>query len=218
MKRAANQLVPLAKQTPHRAVRELYEQFIVYLRAYAAAAPSYTPDDNYLADAVVNAGATLLSICNAITYGSAPLVTGVAAASKPTSPRPPGDPTNPDRFITSADATCQDWVDRQNKFVADVADWQRLDPNTPGSQWTPDERAVNEAVFPIMSTYADAMEKAGQASGNPVLEDFAAVAAVYLRAFVAAGTNYVSADGWLSDVSFRLASFITEACQAVGTK
>jgi hypothetical protein len=218
MDRAAGQFAQLAKRTPHRVVRELYEQFIAYLRAYSDAAPKYTPADNYLADALVNAGATLVSLCNAITYGSAPLVTGVGPAAEPTAPRPPGDPANPTRFITTADATCQNWADRQAKFISDLADWQRIDPSIPASQWTPEQRAINEAAFPVMSAYADSMEKLGQGSGNPILEDFAALAAVYLRGLVSVGDKFVNTDGWLSDVSFRLASMITEACQAVGTK
>jgi len=218
MRRAADQFVPLARQTPHRVVRELYEQLIAYMRDYVAAVPTYAPDDNSLADAAINAGNALIGLCSAITYGSAPLVTGVDPVSEPTAPRPTGDPSNPDRFITNADATCQDWVDRQGKFGSDTADWMRYDSTTPGSQWSPEERAANEAVFPIFSAYADAMEKAGRASGNPILEDFAVAGAVYLRAFVATGTNYVPSDGWISDAAFRFASLITSACQAAGTK
>ena len=37
MRAAADQTVPLAKLTPHRVMRELYEQFIAYARAYSDA-------------------------------------------------------------------------------------------------------------------------------------------------------------------------------------
>jgi len=41
-------MVALAKRTPHRVMRELYEQFIAYSRAYADRIPTYTPpDDNF---------------------------------------------------------------------------------------------------------------------------------------------------------------------------
>ena len=42
MRNAADQTVPLAKLTPHRVMRELYEQFIAYARAYSDAIPTYT--------------------------------------------------------------------------------------------------------------------------------------------------------------------------------
>ncbi len=48
MRSAADQMVALAKRTPHRVMRELYEQFIAYSRAYADRIPTYTPpDDNF---------------------------------------------------------------------------------------------------------------------------------------------------------------------------
>lgn len=218
MRRAADQFVPLAKQTPHRVVRELYGQLIAYLRAYVVAVPTYNPDDNYLADAAINAGNALIGLCSAITYGAAPLITGVAPVSEPTAPTPTGDPANPERFITTSDTTCQAWVDRQTKFGSDSAAWAQYDSATPASQWSPEQRAANEAVFPILSAYADAMEKAGRASGNPILEDFAVTAAVYLRGFVAVGTDYVPSDGWISETAFRLGTLVNSACQAVGTK
>ena len=37
----------LAKLTPHRVMRELYEQFIAYARAYSDAVPTYTKPDNH---------------------------------------------------------------------------------------------------------------------------------------------------------------------------
>jgi hypothetical protein len=218
MRRGADQLVSLAKQTPHRVVRELYGQLIAYMRAYLAAVPTYTPKDNNLADATVNVAFAITSLCNAITYGSAPLMTDVDPASEPTAPQPPGDLASPQRFMTTAYAGCQDWLQRQDKYAADTADWSRIPSSTPGSQWTPEERAINEAAFPIISAFADATEKAGRASGNPVLEDFAVAAAVYLRAVVAVGMKYVKADGWFATMGLRLVSFVSNACDAVGTK
>ncbi len=49
MRSAADQMVALAKLTPHRVMRELYEQFIAYSRAYADRIPTYTPPDDNLA-------------------------------------------------------------------------------------------------------------------------------------------------------------------------
>jgi hypothetical protein len=68
-----------------------------------------------------------------------------------------------------------------------------------------------------MSRYADAIEKAGRSSGNPTLEDFAATSAIYFRAFVGIGTDFVPEDGWLYATGARLASVVTAACRAVGS-
>ncbi len=42
MRNAADQTVALAKLTPHRVMRELYQQFIAYARAYSDAIATYT--------------------------------------------------------------------------------------------------------------------------------------------------------------------------------
>ncbi len=47
-------MVNLAKQTPHRVVRELYEQYIAYGRAYVDSIPTYMPADDVLADVNVS--------------------------------------------------------------------------------------------------------------------------------------------------------------------
>ena len=51
---AARQTVPLVRLTPHRVMRELYEQFIAYARAYADSLPTYTEADNHLASIAVS--------------------------------------------------------------------------------------------------------------------------------------------------------------------
>jgi hypothetical protein len=71
LKNAADQTVELAKQTPHRVMRELYEQYIAYSRAYAEKIPAYTVADKPLAGVSTSIGSALTSACMAITYGSA---------------------------------------------------------------------------------------------------------------------------------------------------
>jgi hypothetical protein len=216
LKKTADQLVPLAKQTPHRVVRELYEQMIAYMRAYVDSVPNYEPRDNWLAYVFVNAEAAMVALCNSISYGSAVRAV-VDSPAPPTSPAPVGDPANPQRFVTSSDPTCQAWIPREDKYGTDTDAWSRYDSSIPADNWSPEQRAANEAVFPITAAYADAIEKAGRSSGNPILEDFAVTASIYMGAFVKAGTNFVPADAWLQVAGARLANVVTSACQAVGS-
>ena len=55
MRGAAAQTVGLVKLTPHRVMRELYEQFIAYARAYAQRIPNYIPADNNLVGTATSA-------------------------------------------------------------------------------------------------------------------------------------------------------------------
>ncbi len=217
LRNAAEQIEPLAKQTPHRVMRELYEQFIAYGRAYADSAANYTPTDGYLASTNVAIGNALTGICNASRYKSASRSLAVEPAAKPTQVVAPGDTANPEKFVTAPDSTCQQWIANDSKFAAGTKEWANLDSNIPGSQWTPEQRAIQLAALPAFTSLATDMESAGRQSNNPVLEDFAVVGALYIRAYVSASDSYVGADSWLSYTGLRINNAISAACQQVGS-
>jgi hypothetical protein len=214
MRNAADQTVALARRTPHRVVRELYAQFIAYGRAYADSVATYTPPDDFLAGSNVSATSSLGAICDAITYGSATRSVTLLPVGPPSQVTPPGDPSDPQPFITKPDSTCVAWVQREDKFITDLNDWIKLDPNVAGSQWTPEQRATQEAAALIFMSYASDIEAAGRHSDNPVLEDVAVLSSLYFRAYVAAGTNYVVADNYLAEAGSRLSNLISAACQS----
>jgi hypothetical protein len=215
MRNATDQMVILTKQTPHRLVRELYEQFIAYARAYADSIPTYTSADDGLASANVSISSTLFGICEAIGSGTANRSIAVQPVSPPTNVQAPGDPANPKPFISTSDQTCATWKQNSDKFDAGTADWQKLDPGTPAAQWTPERRAMHQSALPLLTTWATEMEDAGRKSGNPVLEDFAVAATQYIRAYVSVGDSYVGSDSWLSYIGFQFNQNILAACRAV---
>jgi hypothetical protein len=103
-----------------------------------------------------------------------------------------------------------------DKFNTETTEWGKLDSTTPASQWTPERRAIEESVQPLLTEYANDVEAIGRQSGNSVLEDFAFSAALYIRTYVTVGDSYTSADSWLSYIGFRFANLIAGACRAVG--
>jgi hypothetical protein len=84
MRSAADQTVPLAKLTMHRVMRELYEQFIVYARAYVDRIATYTAPDDNLASIANSASGALGGICTAATNGSAAARGPLVALAAPT--------------------------------------------------------------------------------------------------------------------------------------
>ena len=211
---AADQIAPLAKETPHRVVRELYQQFIAYGRAYADKVPNYLPDDNGLASANVNASSALVGICNAITYGSASRSVALDPMAPPINHLDLTSAADSQRFIITGGPACTSFQQLSDKFNNDTADWQRLDSAVAAEQWTSEQRTIQLAALPFLSSWANDMERAGRESGNAVLEDFSATAAVYLRAYVAVGDKYDGTDSWLSYVSVKLNQVILGACRA----
>ena len=217
MRNAADQTVALARLTPHRVLRELYEQFIAYARAYSDTIPKYSPSDNHLAGAATASSAALGYLCGAIAYSS-------AQARRPLVQPPPApsdfaqlaDPSSPQVFLRTPDSMCAEWDRVLNQFASDSAAWQALDASIPASKWTPEQRAVVDSVIPLMQQYADNLEKIGRSSTNPTTQDFAVFAAQYRRAYAAALPTYNSADSYLSRTSAMTASLIYEACKAPG--
>jgi hypothetical protein len=215
MRSATDQMVPLTRLTPHRVMRELYEQFIAYSRAYADSIPTYTAADDHLAVVSSTAANAIGYICAAISYGSAaargPLLQSPPA---PSEVDPVGDPANPQRFLTEPNAVCADWLATSTKFSNDTADWLPTDPDIPVGQWSAAQRAINDAVAPVMSAFADDLQSLGERSGNPTLRDFAELAAQYRRAYVQSLPTYMPADKYLANSSLVLGGVVEAACAA----
>jgi hypothetical protein len=117
----------------------------------------------------------------------------VAAVDPPSEISPPGDAADPQRFLATSNPVCAEWSSALAAFFDDAAAWRAIDANIPATAWTPDQKAVNDAVVPRMKTLADHLEKLGRRSDNPTLEDFAVLSAQYWRAFALASPTYTSA-------------------------
>jgi hypothetical protein len=214
---AADQTIGLVKLTPHRVMRELYEQFIAYSRALADKIPQYDAADKELSLAPDTILSATGSICSAITAGSAaafaPLV---PAAALPSTIASPGDPpASPQRFLTKSDPVCSDWASTLAKFDGATEAWQALDPAIAANQWTPEQKAINDAVGPVMKARADELEELGRRSDNPILQDFAVLSAQYLRAFVLALPTYTGNDSYVANAATYLALVVNSGCQTV---
>lgn len=217
LRSAAAQSVGLAKLTPHRVMRELYEQFIAYGRAYAERVPQYVPADNNLAEAANSAASALASICGAINDGSAasrgPLVPALAP---PELTATPADPTNPVPFLASSNPVCHNWHAALQDYMAKTTEWQKLDPNIAAILWNPAQKAVNVAAAQVLSNQANTIEQLGHQSGNATLQDFATLIAQYQRAFVAAVPTYTPADQHLANAAAYTSALVDGACTISG--
>ncbi len=207
----------IAKQTPHRVMRELYGQYVAYSAAVIDAIPTYSSEDNYIVAASNQLAGALNRICDAIYFRAAqqtaPLISAPAASSNghPLS----GDITSePERFLSGHDDTCKEWLALAEQFDKDSEPWRQISAKIPATAWTPDQKAVMDAVGPVMTAYSDEMEKLGRQSKNMVWEDFATLAAQYMRAYVRGIPTYTVNIGYLSSSSTLISNSIYWACKA----
>ncbi|GAB5896408.1 hypothetical protein [Mycolicibacterium mageritense] len=217
MRSAGDQLVPLAKLTPHRVMRELYEQYIAYSRAYVDRISNYTAVDDYLVSAANYTANSIGNICAAIEYKS-------AAARSPLVPPLPAASTvgrvdavaAPHRFLGEPNQICGDWQGALSQADSDLSDWLSIPSDLPATEWSPEQRAINERAATIMSRLASQQQELGERSGNAILQDFASLAAQYRRGYVAALPTYTPADNYLATVGDKLGGTIKWACAAAG--
>jgi hypothetical protein len=194
----------------------VYEQFIAYARNFADNVETYKSEDSHVAGAVDSLATVPGDICGAAIYGSAKSqLSLIPAPEAPSRVSPIGDPSNPQRFLTTSDPVCADWLSSFEAFDGDTAAWRAIDPNTPATQWTPEQRAVVDSVGPVMTRYADKVEELGRRTENPVLKDFAVTSGQYRRAYVVALPTYMPPDNYLVSASTYLAMAINAACSSV---
>ena len=212
---AAEQTEPLVRLTPHRVMREFYEQFIAYSRAYSEAVPNYRPEDERLARVMTNTSAVLVYACDAIDFKSAaarsPLI---QSAPMPTKVAPLTNPEDPTRFMPEPDPVCADWQELLENFSRDTDAWQELDSNTPASRWTPEQQQIIDATIPVFNDFADQALEIAERTPNPVLADFITFSAQYRRAYAAALPSYTPADLYLARTGYTAAATIYNACKA----
>ncbi|WP_133057855.1 hypothetical protein [Mycolicibacterium conceptionense] len=212
---AIKKVETLARQTPHRTMRELYGQYIVYGQALIDSIPNYSAADNYIVGASNRFSATLTNVCDAIRFRA-------AQESAPLVPTPPVSadvqgpgPSFPERFVSSRTDVCDQWIALAEGYDKDTAAWRALDTKFRASEWTPEQKAVMDAVAPVMSAYADDMIRLGQESRNAVWNDFSVFSAQYLRAYVQAIPTFTPNYTYMAAVSSYLSNAIYWACKAV---
>jgi hypothetical protein len=216
MAEAADQTVNLVKLTPHRVMRELYEQFIAYTRAFVDSIPSYVAADGNLATVSDAIDSGLNNICSAISFHSAaPIAPLIHDSAPPSKVSRLGDPSAPVKFLTTSNSICAEWASNITTYDDDTAAWVKIDATIPATQWTPEQKSINDAVVPVMTSNASDLERMGRQSDNAVLEDFAVLAAQYQRAIALALPTYTSADGFLSQSATFLVKTVNLACEAV---
>jgi hypothetical protein len=217
LRSAIEQTQALAKQTPHRVMRELYEQHNAYTKMAADRLANYQASDSIVNQVTYDFRSAIDNACAAVDWNSAQARVGqVAPIAGPSAPLAPTNTTDPGRFLTAIDPVCSQVLQRQSTFSHDTAAWGNMIFTVPGNQWTPQQSAVEQAAVPVFKTYADDLEKLGRKSSNPLVQDFSAMAAQYYRAYASSiGPDYAGqADNFLVAAAFGFDNTVADGCTA----
>lgn len=218
LRRSADRSLELARQTPHRTMRELYLQFAAYSRAYVDQVAEYTAETDLLVRVAISISTGLTAICDSASSGAAGSRGAlVAQAAPPTVVAQVGSPDDPHRFLESADPVCKEWLAMVDVFSSDTGAWRSIDPNISATQFNQDQLAINASVRPIMQSFATQAQMLGRKSNNGVFEDIATLSAQYWRAYASALPTYTPADNYLQVAAGSAAGAVSGACRAVGS-
>ncbi len=215
MKSAVEQTIPLIKLTPHRAMRELYEQYVAYTRLVIDRIPNYAPKDDHVIRTSATISLMITAICNSIGYGAAAARGPVTPAfDAPKTTAPVGDPNKPEQYMTTADPICGASITANTNMENDPAwaPWMAIPSDRVASSWSPQDKAANEAIKPVLNHYTDTMADLARKDTNPVASDFAALAVVYGRAFTQGLMSYTTADSYLFVALRRAGGILSSAC------
>ncbi|MEN4400109.1 hypothetical protein ACNQR7_01655 [Mycolicibacterium senegalense] len=205
----------LSRATPHRVMREAYEQVIAYVQEQINRIPHYQAADISVARATDSLVGAVTSMCAAAMSGSAQARAPLTpAVSPPTSIK---DADEISRRILMADnsSICAEWVPMSANYQSGVAAFNAADWQSPAAEWTYDQHYLTETAVPLINQFADESEQLSRRSNNPAAEDLAVLSAQYLRAYVQALPTYVPADRALADTAAYLTKAVDNACAAV---
>jgi len=192
---AADRIIPYLGQTPNRLVRQLYEQYIAYNRAFAASVPNYVPSVSGYFYAGRMIAFAVIGICRVVKNGKpdvyAAQIAPVDIGQPP--PAPPADPANAPLMLTAPLPNCPQW--------------RPALPTSLSSELRSDRAKGDD--------YAEVILGLGRESGNALVYDFAGYAAYYLR--VAAVVTDDDVQTGYVNTADTLWEFITNACRAVAS-
>lgn len=219
---AASKTTTLTKTTPHRVIRELYEQFIAYGRAFADSIDNdYRAPSSTLGAATEDIFNALTSICDTVDSRAATAREPLAnPTDAPPHPAPPQDLAHLQRYLTNTDlSACGELISIAKKYNNNptVKDWGASDHTLPPSGWNPHQQALNDAVAPLMLNLADDIQRTIHHDNNPVMQDIGALTALYQRVFAKALPTYTFTDDELNGVALYARQTLEDTCQSIGT-
>ena len=210
---AADHYTLLAHRTPHRIIAELLAISIGSTRAYTNALPHYTATDNKLIRPSNNADHVLTNLCNTITTGSAtnraPLAPPMAdPAIRPT----PIDPDHPRTLMAKPDPICTNLHAVIDQYHTPLADWRAIETDIPATDWTPQQRDLNNTAAPLLHDQARQYLQLAGHTPDPLIADLLTLAGLYQHLYARTLGTYTPDDRHLYATAVYAIRTVANAC------
>jgi hypothetical protein len=114
------------------------------------------------------------------------------------------------------DPICDEWETATRTYTSQQDPWTRIDPNVPGSQWNPQQRAAATATAPVIREEAANLRELASRTKSPFLRVLLRAQAVYEDAFADRLPDLPAprdARLWQAALTFRASA--TAVCTAI---
>ncbi len=191
-------------------LQELIAQTIVYMRAYVQRIPKYVESDYFINGVAFNFLSAVTYMCNAGTLLHFPDAGGNA------SPSSAPEPAALTPFMSNEkDPACEELLEvlrRQRKYLSG---WVSADTRIPAEQWTPAQRALNNAAREVILRDIKEMRALAEVAESAIMADLLVTRADYMQAFADAIPTYKPNDEYLWSTIASIGGGLEAACEAV---
>ncbi|MGE0219931.1 hypothetical protein [Mycolicibacterium sp.] len=208
MTQAADQFESILPKARSILLQELIAQSIVYLRGYVTKIPTYVDRDGLLSGAAGNFGNAVTYMCSAVPILPAPGASDVVWESTVS------DPSTWERLMTAPDPICDEFLALTERQKTLLGGWAVTDASIPAEEWTPKQRALNDAVREVLKHNIPEFRRVAEKAKGRIVGDLLATQNAYMQAFADAIPTYVPDDNQLWSVSIALGGGVGAACKA----
>ncbi len=209
MTAAADKFEAMLPKTRSVVLQELIAQTIVYMRAYVERIPEYVESDRFINGVAFNFGNAVTKMCDAGTLLRVP--GGTEKTTRSSVPEPAGLTPFMANGKDPACAKLLEVIDRQNTYLSG---WAATDPMIPAEQWTPDQRALNNAAREVILRDVNVVRALADVAESAIMADLLATRADYMQAFADSIPTYAADDGNLWATVAYIGGGLGAACKA----
>ncbi|MBS1691186.1 MAG: hypothetical protein JST91_02990 [Actinobacteria bacterium] len=116
------------------------------------------------------------------------------------------------------DPVCAEWNPIATDYATKQAAWAKTDPNIAAADWTPDDRALNLGIVPVLRAQVADMRRLADKAEDPILKGLMLQQAAYEEVYAERLPNYQPSDQKLWQATVHFSSAVSSMCTAVAPR
>ncbi|MCH9730018.1 MAG: hypothetical protein K0U84_10155 [Actinomycetia bacterium] len=208
MTTAADQFESILPEARNVLLQELIAQTIVYLRAYVERIPEYVESDSLIAGVAAKFSNAVTGMCE-----MQPQLRASGSAEKTMRSSVP-EPAALTPFMADENPACPKFLELITRQKTYLSAWAKVDSTLPAEQWTPAQRALNNAAREVMLRDAKDIRAIAEVAEGTIMADLLVARAAYMQAYAEIIPTYMPNDKFLWSTGTSIGGGLAAACEA----